>query len=301
MKQTFFVGVDGGATKCIVRVEDAQGQLVGRECSGPANIRISVEQAWQSIEAALEKILRPKSISYQQGHLFHAGMGLAGCEVINAYQSFLHHAHPFQTLVVTSDAHTACLGAHSGKAGAIIIAGTGVVGFQSEETTTAKVGGWGFPHDDDGGGAWLGLQAVRLTVQWQDGRLPASALAQAVYQRFHQDDHHLVAWANQANSTAFAELAPLVIQAAQTGDAAAVQLMLQAAKAIESISEALLAKQAEVREPLPCSLIGGIAEFIQPYLSETLRARLHAAAFTPDSGAIFLIKKTGKDNDRHSA
>ena len=52
MKQHLFIGVDGGATKSIVRVEDETGRLLGKEIGGPANIRLSVDQSWQSIHSA---------------------------------------------------------------------------------------------------------------------------------------------------------------------------------------------------------------------------------------------------------
>ena len=291
MIQCFFIGVDGGATKCIVRVEDEAGRILGQETCGPANIRISVDQAWQSINTALSKILTANSLSLREKkYQFHAGMGLAGCELAEAYQTFLNYPHCFTTLMVSSDAHTACLGAHGGEDGAIIIAGTGVVGFQIQQGSTAKVGGWGFPHDDEGGGAWLGLEAVKLTLQWLDGRLPRSNLAEAVYVYFKRDRDQLVNWANQANSTAFAEMAPIVIQQIEAHDEAAIHLIKRCATAIDRIGYALYAQQPVKHKPLPCSLVGGIAPFLVPYLGEELRQRLRPSLSAPDAGAIFLVR-----------
>jgi len=284
--QSLFIGVDGGATKCIVRIEDETGRMLGREMSGPANIRLSVTQAWQSINLALEKILVPLSITPgDPSYHWHAGMGLAGCEVTTAYESFLNQPHYFETLVISSDAHTACLGAHSGRDGAIIIIGTGVVGFQVESGQTTKVGGWGFPHDDEGGGAWLGLEAVKETLQVLDGRQPPANLANLVYAQFENNLDDFVTWANQANSTAFAELAPLVIQQCQLGDPIARNIMKNAASAINKVGSALDASQS-----LPCSLIGGIAPFIESFLNENLRSRITPCERTPDAGAVLLVR-----------
>jgi glucosamine kinase len=298
MTQTLFIGVDGGASQCTVRVEDAEGHMLGQAVSGPANIRLSVQQAWQSIQSALEKILGPLDLFNSKHILQHAGMGLAGCEVLEAYEAFMQYRHGFNTLVVSSDAHTACLGAHQGQEGAIIIIGTGVTGFQMQAGQTLKVGGWGFPHDDEGGGAWLGLQAVRATLQWLDGRAAESELVKAIYQHFKQDQSRFVTWANQANSTAFAELAPIVIQQMQASDAKAIHIMHQAARAIDAVSFALFAKQPCQDQPLPCVLIGGIAPFIQPKLSEVLRARLRPCLLTPASGAILLVRQLKQDETR---
>ena len=291
MTKHFYIGVDGGATKCTVRIEDAAGRLLGKETSGPASIRLSVDRTWESIYSALNKLLGAMGLSLQANDChFHAGMGLAGCEIVDAYQAFNNRRHSFETLVVSSDSHVACLGAHSGKDGAIIIAGTGVVGYQIQAQQTAKVGGWGFPHDDEGGGAWLGLQAVKTAVQWLDGRAPSTALAEAVYHYFDQDPERLVTWANSANSTAFAELAPLVIQQSQQGDSASILLVQQAAAAINKIGSALFQVQA-TQNVLPCSLIGGMSNFIEPHLDANLRARLCPPQLTADAGAVLLVRR----------
>lgn len=293
MAKSYFIGVDGGATKCTIRVEDEAGNLLGQTVSGPANIRISVPMAWQSIHAAFEKALQSLSISPNEpGCQFHAGMGIAGCEIGSAYKSFIHYPHKFHTLAVTGDAHAACLGAHGGKDGALIIAGTGVAGYQIDAGKTAKVSGWGFPHDDIGSGAWLGLEAARLTLQCQDGRAPASALAKAVMAHFDQHMDRFVNWANQANSTAFAELAPLVIQVSNAGDAAALNLLKSAARAIDAVGSAIYAQQQDKSNPLPCAMTGGIAPFLEPYLGHALRARLVPCQLPPEAGAILFLRQS---------
>lgn len=281
-----FIGVDGGATKTIVRVEDENGGLLGVEAGDSANIRLSVAQAWASIMAALNKTLMKQQIDLAKVRM-HAVMGLAGSEVREAYEAFLAVAHPFESLEVMSDAAIACVGAHQGKDGAIIIAGTGSIGFQIENGQTTRVGGWGFPHDDEGGGAWLGLCAVRLALQSLDGRLPASPLSDAVYQHFKCKQDEFVAWANAANSTGFAQIAPIVIAASQAGDVQAIQLLKFAAAALDSIAFALQKAQHH-QAPLPCSLIGGLASFLAPYLNESLQTRLRAPTLSPDAGAALL-------------
>lgn len=282
--QELFVGVDGGATKSIIRVENAAGELIGQMNSGPANIRNSVTQSWQSINSALEKILLPQGIFIDDKHYrVHAGMGLAGSEVNEAYNAFLNQPNHFSTLMLTSDAHTACLGAHAGDDGAIITIGTGVVGYAIHEDKKLKVGGWGFPQDDLGSGAWLGLEAVKKTLQWLDGRETESGIAKAVYEHFDQQQNELIQWVNQANSTAFAEIAPLVVKQSQNQDKTAIDLLQQAAFYIERIAHALKL------DTLKCALMGSLATHIQPYLSPSLQQCLIPSKNTAEAGAIMLI------------
>lgn len=285
------VGVDGGATKCMVRVEDAAGTLLGQATSGPANIRISVNGTWSSIQQALDAILKPHGIDWRDSnHLFHAGMGLAGCEMQEAVRAFTQQAPVnFKTLKVVSDAHTACLGAHLGADGAIIIAGTGSVGFQLQQGKETRVGGWGFPQDDQGSGAWIGLQAFNATLRWLDGRLAENELVKAIFAHFDNDKTRLIAWSNQANSTAFATLVPIVMVQYQAGHPLAISILQQAAAAIDSIGDALYRAQQPDTVALPCSLVGGVAPFLEPLLCDALRSRVRPLQAAPEVGALTLI------------
>lgn len=281
-----FIGVDGGATKCHIRVEDESGQVLAETLGGPASIKISALLAWASINEALNKILKP--LKLHPTTQIHVGMGLAGCEIEQAYRDFIQIVHPFTTLIVRSDAYIACLAAHNGRDGQIIIAGTGVVGLQVLQGNLKQVGGWGFPHDDEGGGAWLGLKATRLTSKWLDGRAESSGLAQAIFNNFAADPMQLVSWANQANATAFAELAPIVIQQSQSGDKAAQNLLKDAAHYLSQIAVAL---NEGNQVHLPCALVGGVAPYIIPYLTKSLQSRLVKVGSPPVVGAIYLVKQ----------
>jgi len=291
--EDLFIGIDGGGTKSKVRVEDSAGNLIGQGVGGPSNIRLSVTASWQSILKALEDALNISQISLQDKHKyrFHAGMGLAGCEVKDAYAEFLHHPHPFTSLQVTTDAHVACIGAHKSRDGAIIIVGTGVVGYQIEAGVGVKVGGWGFPHDDMGGGAWLGLEATRLTFQWLDHRSEKSPLVDDVFNFFNRDLQYFTTWANRANSSEFARLAPLVINHSQQDEQAAVRLMKKAAHAVDRVGVALLKTQQNTKVPLPCSLFGGVAPFIEPWLSADLHRHLVPREADANVGAILMIRQ----------
>lgn len=288
-----FIGIDGGGTKCKVRIENTVGQLLAEARGGPANIRLSVAQAWQSVLTATNRALKIANIDpTDNSYTLHAGMALAGTEIAGACEQFLiNKNHPFASIELMSDAYAACLGAHNGDEGSIIIVGTGVIGWQIEANNSIQVGGWGFPHADDGGGAWLGLKAVRLTMQWQDGRIKGSALLAAVLQKFNNDFKQLVVWANNGNATDFAQIAPIVIEYVACQDPLALQLIRDAAKEIDKVGSALQ-KQIQTKDKiLPCCLFGGIAPFIEPWLGEQLKSRLVPRQFDANRGAILRIRK----------
>lgn len=285
----FFIGVDGGATKTIVRVEDENGNLLGEGKSGTSNIRLSVENTWTSIHTALEQALLPTGIilNARAGNFFCCA-GLAGTQVPSACEEFLAQPHPFRKLVLESDGYISCVGAHGGKDGAVIAIGTGVVAYQIDAGKVSRVSGWGFPQGDEGSGAWLGLEAVRATLHWQDGRGDNSPLIEAVLAHFQDDWTQFIIWVNQAKSTQFAELAPIVVKQAIAETPLAVELLQQAARDIDRIGEALAAKTSQ---PLPCALLGGLAPFIEPRLGENLRSRLVPPQYNAAKGAVLRLRQ----------
>lgn len=288
--ETLYVGVDAGASKCQVRIEDNNGHCLSQAKSAGANIRFSVEKAWSSIHSAVEIALQKINCADLDRKYLRLGMGIAGTEIPTAYAEFIHYAHGFPHFAVASDAHVACLGAHAGRDGAIIIIGTGIVGYQIQQGKIQKVSGWGFPYDDIGSGAWLGMMAVSHAFACFDNRATASFLAEKIRHQLG-DLSALVNWANTANAANFATLAPLVIEAAAAQDQVAVNLMQQAAQAVEKIWYALASQQPM----LPCALLGGIANHLQSYLSENIQASLIPSQSPPECGAIYLARQHNKE------
>lgn len=291
MTKNIFIGVDGGGTKCKVMVEDEQGNLLGQGKGGASNVRLSVDKTWDSVLDGINQALKQAKISlHDKTYRFHLGLGLAGTEVPSAVEEFLNRAHPFEKIVLKSDAYTACLGAHDGKDGDIIIIGTGVIGYHVENDTHFQVNGWGFPHGDEGSGAWLGLEAVRITLQWLDGRCEEkSSLFDAIFDKFNRNLTTFVVWANASISTQFAEIAPLVVEHAEKKDAVAVRLMQRAAKEIDLINTALLKRTN--KKDLPLSLFGGLVPFVQPFLGKETQSRIVPRKHDATKGAILMIKK----------
>ena len=123
-----YLGINGGGTRCHARIEDENGRLLGEASSGPAISRIGVERAWRSIMEASEAAATQAGLKREDFSRMHAGTGLAGLGRRGAEAAPKKIAHPFASVVLISDGMAACLGAHSGADGAIVVAGTGSVG-----------------------------------------------------------------------------------------------------------------------------------------------------------------------------
>ena len=288
MGQDYYVGVDGGGSKSRLRIEDADGNLLADTMAGPGSVRLSVERSWDAINSAFNKALKLADIKVE-GNRFHAGMGLAGCEIPEAYHQFINTPHPFATLELQSDAHAACLGAHDGHDGAIIIMGTGSIGYGIDGDNIIRVGGWGFPQGDEGSGAWLGLEAIRLTMHWIDKRIEGTPLLKAIFEEFDNSVTQIISWTNHSKSTDFARFAPFVVQHSHLQDPWAIKLMKFGAKNIDDLTDAI-EKKCDGKN-LPISLFGGLAPHIEPWLSERLQKRIKPRIHGATEGAVIMIKK----------
>ena len=120
--ENIYIGVDGGGTKTKILIEDEAGALIGQARTGPANIRTSYEQAWQSVYEGVLAALVESHINFADTHYqFHAGLALAGTEDPEASAHFLSKVQGLTSVKLASDAYAACLGVHDRADGAIII------------------------------------------------------------------------------------------------------------------------------------------------------------------------------------
>lgn len=286
MPGPYFLGVDGGGTGCRARIETGDGAVLGQGLSGPATTRLGIDKAWTSVMTAVEAALGEAGIAGEARSDIRAGIGLAGLGRKGALEALSALPHPFAAVAFVSDGLAACLGAHAGADGAIVIAGTGSIGIGRVDGRDLRVGGYGFPISDEGSGADLGLQVVRLALRAHDGRHERTALLREVMQRFQDDPAEAVAWMDRASATDYATFAPLVMRHANQGDATGRRIVQNAAEQVDGLVRALFDQGAP-----RVALLGGLSSAIEPWLAPDVRHRLKPAEGDAVSGAIILAKK----------
>jgi glucosamine kinase len=284
----FYIGVDGGGTSCRARIEDAEGRLLGQGAAGPAATRIGADRSMQavrtaSIAAAIDAGLAPAALADTS-----AAVGLAGIDRKGAREALLGLPHPFRNVVYATDANVACLGAHRGRDGGIVVVGTGSIGFARVKGRERRIGGYGFPISDEGSGAELGLQAVRLALRAHDGRARPSPFLLEVMRRLGPDAVTLVAWAEQATATEYASLAPVALSHAEAGDPSAEEIVAEAGRHVDVLIRSLV----EFGAPR-ISLLGGLASRLVRWLSPDVLEFLSPPEGDAVAGALLLARGEG--------
>lgn len=284
----FLVGVDGGGTHTRAVVALPGGQALGRGRAGPSALGQGIASAWVQLRSAILAAFSDARIAAPPWDRCALGAGLSGVSYAPWRDAFIAQNIGFSPLAIDTDAFTTLLGAHDGKPGAIVAAGTGSIGEALlADGTRRRVGGWGFPWGDEGSGAWLGLEAVRLAHRALDGRAPMGALAHHVLATCGADREALVAWRQAAGPFDYAQLAPAVFELAPQ-DRDAEHLLQEAARELESLAHAL-----DPDGRLPLALCGSVGERLAGRWSFALQARCVVPIGDAATGALHLIRRAG--------
>jgi glucosamine kinase len=280
----FHLGVDAGATRCRSRLRALDGAVVA-EAEGPAaNAYVNFERAAEVVGSVVAQTLWRAGLRQIDTSSVQLGLGVAGIGGIAEAGRFAAFFTGFSAVCVVNDAVAACIGAHGGADGGLIVVGTGSAGVARVSGRDAIVGGRGFHLGDDGSAARLGLEAARAAMRAADGLGPQSDLTRQILSRFKQDALAMVHWAAIATPRDYGEFSPLVIEAAAAGDPVARALAGSAAAAV-----ARLAERVEALGARRLAMVGGLGEAIRPYLAAGLSARLMPPMFDPTDGAIALV------------
>ena len=296
--RSLLVAIDGGATKTLLRIAQPDGTVLSEAQSGPSNIATDVEQAARSIRKAFDNALHAADLedAHQRGAIqWVAAAGIAGTESSGRSERLHELCDFFSIFSVWSDAYTSCFGAHGGKNGAIVAIGTGSVGYAIADDRTHRVGGWGFPQSDEGGGARIGLRALQHMLCTLDGRCTETALSEYIRLDIEKQSANPLTYGIGASSTQFASLAPLVVRSAQSGCQAAEDILADAAGDIANIARTLLLEKDF--SDLSLTLLGSLASILEPRLPVDIQKRITSPRGSSLDGAtrlarnIFPLKK----------
>jgi glucosamine kinase len=280
-----FLGVDGGATHCRARLRDTDGKLLAEASGAAANIHVDFDAAVVAMRAAVDEVLAKAGLGDIHRATIALGFGLAGFKQ-GSDQTRVAAAFPgFRLVSAANDATTACIGAHAGADGGLVIAGTGSAAIARVGGTETIIGGRGFALGDDGSGSHMGLEALRSTMRAFDGLAPASAMTDGLLAEFGGDPVAMMNWALQAKPGDFGAFAPRVLEHAAGLDPIALKIASKAARAVGALTRGVVALGAE-----RVALVGGVGEALRPYFELDIAASLSPPLYDPTDGAILFVR-----------
>ena len=280
---SWYVGVDGGATRCRARVRDAAGAALADADGDPANIHVDFASAVSAMRAVVGEVLRKAGLGANDGHRIAVGLGLAG---LNDAADAAHVADAFKgyrLVRAANDATTACIGAHAGADGGLVIAGTGSAAIARVAGVETIVGGRGFALGDGGSGAHIGLDALRAATLAADGLAPQTELTEEVLRAFDGDVIRMVRWARSATPGEYGAFAPRVFRYVAKADPVALAIVASAGRSIGALTRRIVALGAD-----HVALAGGVGEALRPHLDSDIARLLKRPLYDAMDGAILM-------------
>ena len=282
-----FLGIDGGGSKCKAIIMNKDNEILGTGISGPGNPLHGFEQATYSITDSAKLALADAGLAHIELSELIAGVGLAGVNLPVLFDQMAAWQHPFKAMHLATDLLIACLGAHNGSDGAVMITGTGSCGFACVDEQHTIVGAHGFPHGDKGSGAWFGLQGVKQVLLSLDGLVEPTLMSAVLLKKLNcNDDTDLVEAVASQKATFYAQQANLVFDAAELGDKVALAIVAEGAEYINGIARTLA-----VKNPPRMSMIGGLTPRLKSWLASDIKANLTEPLNPPEVGSVLFARQ----------
>lgn len=286
---TFFLGVDGGASKTAALVTDEQGKLLGDGTAGPSNhLRVGIETAARNIERAVNKALVAADVASRE--IVWAYCGIAGAdhpahrqEVVDSLNVFF----PRGNFTVDNDARIALTGAVGFGPGIVVIAGTGSVAYgRNGDGTEARAGGWGPSIGDEGSAYGIARAAMAAIMRAFDGRGPSTNLVDLLRSEYKMapDELPRFVYATTTHADDIARFTKVVIQAAESGDAVAHALLQDAGRELALAIVAVARRVSLIGKAFPVSYVGGAfnaGELLLDPMRQTLGREVPTATIAP--------------------
>jgi glucosamine kinase len=237
----YILAVDAGqsSTSCLVGLRD--GTLLASGLGGAAAVP-NAERTAPMMRLALSTCINEAlaGVSPRPGTVDAAYLSLTGGT--GTALDFLPTLIQTGRIKAESDSVAALASGAFGGPGLALISGTGCVTFsQNAQGLQLSCGGWGYLLGDEGSGFWIGLQAIKAAIRAQEGRAPATPLAQRVLQQLGAPEMREVqarVYNELISRPQIARLAPVVMELAQAGDPAAEDIVARAAAELFELVQA---------------------------------------------------------------
>jgi N-acetylglucosamine kinase-like BadF-type ATPase len=299
------LGVDAGNTKTLALVTDLNGRVVGSGRAGCGDIYASTPaDALAELDRAIG--MAGREAGTQPDAILGAGFSLAGADWPEDYAfleaSLARHVAPSAKIVIVNDALGALRAGSADGDGVAVVCGTGSAIGARRGAVTWHASFWG----EDAGALAIGRAALRAMVRAELGLDPPVAFAQTVLEVGKDRDVTALlhrATRRGAPRVLLADLAPLVLEAADRGDPTALELVVAVSRTLGDYARVAAGQVGLGEGTFPLVLAGGVFRHASGLLRSGIAAALPAArptdaGFEPVVGAVLLaLDRLGRRAD----
>jgi glucosamine kinase len=263
--------IDGGGTKTsavVAPLDDPHAPALAQVEVGPSNFG---QVGSEGLKKIAEEIVAGSPESLREVSMVVAGLAGVGRDAEKQKaEETLREVFPNARVVVRTDAELAYYGAFGLKSNRIlIIAGTGSIAWtRLPDGRFLRAGGWGPLLGDEGGGAWMGREALRLCLA-EGEKNHLGALSQAILRKLEIEkagDVLTLVYHQGWSPEKWASLAPLVVEYADR-DSRAHDLIEKAGAFLGELAARLASQMPHTSQAIPVAVVGGLTaewELLEP-------------------------------------
>lgn len=240
-----FLGVDGGQTSTRVVLGDSAGKIVAVTSGGPSNHTEEPggpERLRQVVESTVAEALSSLRLASDSFSFAAACLGMTG--EIEIKRRVIEQTVRASRLSVVHDSVNALAGGTGGRAGLIVIAGTGSVALgKDDQGREIRAGGWGHLFGDEGSAYWIGREAVRALLAEHEATGGQTILTPMLSSRFGFGSPYELMnryYAGSLSRQHLAGLATYVDEASEAGDRVAEQILTHAGRDLAKMASAII-------------------------------------------------------------
>lgn len=282
-ESVYVLGVDGGGSKTVCILLDADRRELARGEGGPSDhYTVGYAEARAALRTAIVTTLEMSCLAAESVSaicLGMAGVDRPGDEQI--IRQMVHEIISVPRVRVVNDAVVALVGGVGRPYGVAIISGTGSIAYGiNARGQIRRAGGWGYLLGDEGSGYDIGRRALQAALRAYDGRGQLTRLLPMLLAHLNLariEDLMALVHLQGFERHQIAALVPLVEQAAREGDQVARDILCGAAEELALAARAVIQGLEMQDEVFDVVLVGGVFKTGVSLLEE-VRARVLDAA-----------------------
>ena len=271
---TYYLGVDGGATKTSFALADAEGNIINEIVLGPSNpFDLGFEAAAEIISKGINEItrnIRKKKIA------FFAGISGGGTPDMKERFRAFFDGFGFMRSGNGSDAENIIAAGLKGEDGAIIIMGTGSSCFVSHGGVTTRIGGLGYLFDHGGSGYDIGNAAIKAACSAEDKSGEQTLIRDYVLEeRGFSSALENLSYFYSIGKSGIASYSPAVFRAYDEGDKVAEEILDKNMAHVAHLARTTLKYLQSTDKPVKIAVVGGLTkrwDILYPMIERHLKA-----------------------------
>jgi len=237
-QKTFYLGVEGGATKSTALLVDENDRVIQKSKNGALSYHaLGKKRAKDNLRGLLAPLFKKKVKGTLSVVFGLAGLNSERDEKV--YKKIIREVLPAGTPFQVVNDMKIALEAEcpNEKRKIIVISGTGSTVYGENGKRSAKSIGWGYLFGDEGSSYRVGFKILKAAMQSYDGRIPKTRLEKLVLKRMNSKAmdsasskaYNIINRGRISMKTYVASFSPLLDEAIERKDRAALEIRRETA------------------------------------------------------------------------